>query len=224
MEATSKSRWSLLLLILLVFTDVIFMGVEILYSLGYAGDYRYSLGADRGYAEVYGYIKLFWIILIFSWLTFQKYQPIYIVGVLLFGYLLLDDSVKIHETVGEHIVEWVGFTPAFGLRAKDFGELAVSASAGLFFLITGWMAYRHSNATARSVGLCLLAGIAGLAFFGVGADILHQLFGDLLPWIHTSLVILEAGGELLVISILCWFSYSLARQELSLRDIHSPLS
>lgn len=198
------------------------MGVEVLYSLGYAGDYRYSLATDRGYAEIYGYIKLFWAILLLSWLTLKKYQPVYAVGTLLLCYLLLDDSLKIHETMGEQLVDIMGFIPSLGLRAKDFGELTVSALAGLFFLVTGWIAFRKSSPFARRVGLYLLFGVIALAVFGVGADILHQLLGDRFPWTNTPLVILEDGGELVVVSVLCWFSYSLALHELSPPKIRMP--
>lgn len=224
METISERRWSTVLLILLISVDLIFCGLEILYSWGYAGDYRYSLGADRGYAEVYGYIKFFWIVLLLAWFGFKKRQLVYGVAALLFFYFLLDDSLQIHETVGGHIAEGTGMIQSYGLRGKDFGELTVSVLAGLFFLIAGWLAYRNSNAFARRAGLYLLTGVFVLAIFGVGADLLHQLLGDRLPWTNTPLLILEDGGELIVISVICWFVYSLAHQELSLPQIHSPLT
>lgn len=222
METISERRWSIVPLILLIIVDFIFIGVEILYSLGYAGDYRYSLGADRGYAEVYGYIKFFWIVLHLGWLVFKKRQLVYGVAALLFFYFLLDDSLQIHERVGGQIAEWTGMMHAYGLRGKDFGELAVSALAGLFFLVTGWLAYRYSNTFARRAGLYLLVSVLALAVFGVGADVLHQLVGDRFPWTNTPLLILEDGGELIVISAICWFVYSLADQELFPPQIRSP--
>lgn len=224
METISERRWSTVPLILLIFVDVIFFGLEILYSWGYAGDYRYSLGADRGYAEVYGYIKFFWIVLLLAWLAHKKRQLVYGVGALLFFYFLLDDSLQIHETAGGQIAEWAGMLQAYGLRGKDFGELTVSALVGVFFLVVGWVAYRHSNAFARRVGLYLLAGVFALAIFGVGADMLHQLLGGQFPWTNTPLLILEDGGELMVISVICWFVYSLAHQQLSPPQIRSPFT
>lgn len=222
MKKPSEKRWSLFLLILLIAADLVFCGVEILYAWEYTSNHMYSLTTDRGYAEVYGYIKFFWIIIGLLWLTYKKYQPVYLVAVLLFFYFLLDDSVKIHETVSENMINWFSLVPALGLRAQDFGEIAVSAFVGFFFLITGWLAYEYSDTFSRRVGFYLLIGVVALAFFGVGADILHQILWSESPWINAPLVILEDGGELIVVSVICWFVYSLVSQELSLPYILSP--
>lgn len=222
MESTPEPRWSIFLLVLLIVADLAFFGLEILYSLGLGSDYKFSLGAERGYAEVFQYIKFFWIVLILVWFALKLYQPVYSVGALLFFYFLLDDSLEIHETIGEYIVEWYGVVPAFGLREQDFGELAVYALVAIIFLLAGWLAYRHSDAFARRVGLYLLLGVFMLAMFGAGADMLHSLLANQYPWTDTPLVILEDGGELIVLSIICWFVYSLAKQKFSQPQISSP--
>lgn len=211
-----QEHWSFFLLILLIATDLIFCGVEILYSLEYAGNYRYSLTADRGYAEVYGYIKFFWIIIGLLWLALQEYQSIFIVAALLFLYFLIDDAMKVHETVGDDIAEWLDFSATLGLRAKDFGEVIVSASIGLFFILTGFLSYRYSNYFARRIGLYLLIGIFALAFFGIIIDLVHQMVSPEYFWTNTFLVILEDGGELIVVSVICWFVYSLANNKFPL--------
>lgn len=223
MKTSSEKRWSLFLLILLISADLVFCGVEILYAWEYTGNHMYSLTTDRGYAEVYGYIKFFWIIIGLLWLTYEKYQPVYIVAALLFFYFLLDDSMKLHETMSGNIIDWFDLVPALDLRAQDVGEITVSVFVGFFFLITGWLAFKYSDNFARRVGFYLLIGVIGLAFFGVGADILHQILWSESPWINTPLVILEDGGELIVVSVICWFVYSLVSQELSLPYIHPPI-
>lgn len=224
MESVSDRTWSISLLILLISADLVFICLEILYSLGYASEYKFSLGAERGYAEVYQYVKLFWIVLILLWFVFKMYQPVYGIGALLFFYFLLDDSLEIHETFGGHIVKWAGLVPAFGLRAQDFGELAVYALIGTFFLLAGWVAYKHSDALAKQASLYLLAGVIGLAVFGAGADMLHSMLEDRFPWTNTPMVILEDGGEMIVVSVICWFVYSLAIQKLSQPLISSPFA
>lgn len=65
-------------------------------------------------------------------------------------------------------------------------------------------------------------GIFGLAIVGVGADLLHSFAGGRYPWTETSLVILEDGGELVVVSAISWFVYAVAHQELSLMQVPSP--
>lgn len=223
MKDPSESHWSLSLLLLLVAADLCFVGLELLHSWGYANDPRFSLGAERGYAEVYQYVKFFWIVGILSWFTFKKREWLYLIAALLFFYFLLDDSLEIHETVGESMVDALGIQPAFGLRGQDYGELGVSALVGMSFLVAGWFAYRHSGLLARRMGLYLLAGVFALALFGVGADMVHQLLGSRFSWTETALVILEDGGELIVVSAICWFVYSSAGQELPFLQVHSPI-
>lgn len=94
---------------------------------------------------------------------------------------------------------------------------------GIFFLAAGWLAYRRSGVLARRMGLYLLAGVLTLALFGVGADMVHQLLGSWLPWTETTLVALEDGGELIVVSGICWFVHSAAEHELPSLQVHSPI-
>ncbi|NBC00204.1 MAG: hypothetical protein GVY15_05015 [Bacteroidetes bacterium] len=223
MKDASGSHWSISLLLLLIAADLCFISLEILHSWGYAGDPKFSLGAERGYAEVYQYVKFFWIASILSLFTFKKREGLYFIGALLFFYFLLDDSLEIHETVGGSIVDLLDIQPAFGLRGQDYGELGVSALAGILFLVAGWLAYRYSGSLARRIGLYLLASVFALAIFGVGADMAHQLLGSRFPWTETALVVLEDGGELVVVSAICWFVYSSAEQQLPSLKVHSPI-
>jgi hypothetical protein len=223
MKALSENSWPVSFLLLLIAADVSFIGLDILHSWGYAGDPKFSLGAERGYAEVYQYVKFFWIAVILSWFAVEKREGLYVVGALLFFYLLLDDSLEIHETVGASIVDVLDIQPALGLRGQDYGELAVSALAGTLFLLSGWVAYRHSGSLARRIGVCLLVGVFTLAIFGIGADMAHQFLGSRFSWTETPLVVLEDGGELIVASAICWFVYSSAEQELPFLEVHSPI-
>jgi hypothetical protein len=223
MKGASDSHWSISLLLLFIATDLCFISLEILHSWGYAGDPKFSLGRERGYAEVYQYVKFFWIASMLSLFTLRKREGVYFIGALIFFYFLLDDSLEIHETVGGSVVHLLDIQSAFGLRAKDYGEFGVSALVGILFLVAGWLAYRHSGSLARKIGLYLLAGVCTLAIFGVGADMAHQLLGRRFPWTETALVVIEDGGELIVVSAICWFVHSSAEQELPSIKIHSPI-
>jgi len=65
--------------------------------------------------------------------------------------------------------------------------------------------------------------VGALAVFGVGADVLHQLVARRWPWTELPLVVLEDGGEMIVVSAISWFVYSAAMQELSPLYVPSPL-
>jgi hypothetical protein len=206
---------------LLLPADLAFIGLNLLHLGEYLGDPDYSISRDRGFDEVYQYIKLFWIACILSYFALEKRQAIYSVGALLFTYPLIDDSFRTHEVIRGRMVEWIGLEPAFGLRALDYGELIVSATAGLIFLTLGWLASQHSNPLARQRSLYLLGGILALAACGVIVDMLHQLIASRSPVFEEPLVVLEDGGELIVTSVICWFVYSSANQELLITDTTS---
>ena len=125
--------------------------------------------------------------------------------------------------MGGSFVDLLDIQPAFGLRGQDYGEVGAYAIAGIIFLLSGWLAYRHGSSLARRIGLHLLVGVFALAVFGVGADMAHQLLGSRFPWTETSLVVLEDGGELIVVSAICWFIHSSAEQELPSLQVHSPI-
>ncbi|WP_234571290.1 hypothetical protein [Rhodohalobacter sp. 614A] len=223
MYSSPSRSWSLLLLILLIAIDLILIGFGIRISMGFAGDPRFALAAERGYAELYQYAKFLWIAIMLSWFGFEKRKVLYFVGSLLFFYFLLDDSLTLHESVGHSISEFFNLQQAFDLRGQDFGELIVSVTVGTFFLVSGWLAYRHSDLLAQTIGFYILLGVILLAAFGVGVDILHNLLAGHFPWTNMPLGILEDGGELIAASIISWFVHSAGSQELSGLQISSPL-
>lgn len=223
MEANPRRYWSALPLVLLVLADLVFVGLHLGYEFGLTGDRSFALTVDRGYAELYQYLKLFWITVALVGVAFEKRRAIYGVGAVTFSYLLLDDSLEIHETAGGLLADGLGFEAILGLRAQDYGELAVSGAAGLAFLSAGFLAYRSAGATGRRFALFLLGGLLLLAVFGVGVDLLGVL-AHRIPLAGSALALLEDGGELIVVSGILWFVGSFAVTELGSLRVRSPLS
>ena len=111
---------------------------------------------EQSYAEIFQYIKELWIALILGFGYWQRRKIMFLAWTLLFSYLLLDDSLSIHEIVGSQLGEFFQFQNVFGLRAVDLGEILVSATVGIGFLIfIGW-AYSQSNSTERKYGKFLV--------------------------------------------------------------------
>ena len=163
----------------------------------------WSLKKDFGYAEVFQYIKEFWNILLLLLLAARRKGLIYFFWSILFLYLLLDDSGKIHEGLGLYISQQWGFEPAFNLRAKDFGEALVSAIAGSFFFILIGVSYLFSNIQAKLFSRVLFFLIIGLAVFGVGVDMVHRM----LEYHGPVWAIIEDGGEMVMMSIITWYVF-----------------
>jgi hypothetical protein len=126
---------------------------------------------------------------------------------LLFLYVLCDDALRIHERYGEAIAAYLDYQSALGLRAKDFGELTVWAGFGLVLLALLAATYRRSAPASRQAthGLAVLFGV--LAFFGAFVDMVHMAVRERV--LRHALGIIEDGGEMFAMSLVCWFVISL---------------
>jgi hypothetical protein len=201
-------NYSIRLFYLLVATDLVFIILHIIHSYsGILSNPRFSLELDRGYGELFQYLKEYWILLLFGFLAVQKRSPLYLAWSLLFSYRLLDDSLSIHENLGRAISNKFAFSPALNLRAKDFGELVVSASVGLFFLILISIAYRFGDRTSRKTSKHLIVMLFGLALFGIVVDMIHIAVQA--PSLDPLFNVVEDGGEMVVMSLIASFVFLL---------------
>lgn len=178
-----------------------------------------SLEKDRGYAEMYQYLKFLWIILLLILVSLRKASWGYVLWASVFAYLLADDALQVHERVGMAIAENFGLAPALWLRPQDHGELAVSLAAGTILFAplawaygTGTRAFRKS-----SLDLALLLGL--LIFFGVGVDMAHVALGLGGPFDFAAGVI-EEGGEMVAVSLILGYAFLIAMRD---GDAHDHL-
>lgn len=220
---SNTRHWPVAFLLLLIAADLVLICLSTGFYLGYIGDANFAIETDRGHAEVYQYIKAFWITLMFGTLLLAKRQLVFGVAALLFMYLLFDDALQIHEEVGLLLVDPLGLKPALGMRARDFGELIVSMTVGGVILSLGAIGYRLGNALARRVCIHLVIGCFALAFFGIFVDMIHMVLIENALWVNIILIIIEDGGEMFVFSAFAWYSYSTLRQLLPGLSLASPL-
>ena len=82
----------------------------------------------------------------------------------MFTYFLCDDALQIHEIVGKHIANHLNFIPLFNLRLQDFGELAVSTSAGVILLSIIVWSYFHGSYALKKMTVDMLLFIFALVF------------------------------------------------------------
>ena len=206
-ELRDASHWWFLLL--LVIADLAFIASHLLLQLTPIIDSGlYSLVRDRGYPEVFQYIKELWIIVLLLSVYLKTRAGGYVAWSLLFGYLLFDDAMQIHEKLGGVIGAHLHLVPFAGLRGQDFGELIVSALAGALLLtLIGWFYLRGAETCKRSTRHLLLL-LFSVAFFGVVVDALHMMLrmgGKLnLFW-----GVVEDGGEMVAISCIAWYLFLL---------------
>ncbi len=193
------------LLIVLILADLVFMLIHVLYTMDVVINPLWSIKKDLGYAERYQYIKEGWIVLLLLVMAIKRSHVIYITWSILFMYLLLDDSLRIHERMGRYLVGYFNLQPAFNLRAQDFGELGVSMLFGsLLFLFIGW-AYWFCDTAAKKISKHLFILVLALGFFGVFVDTFHRA----VPFGKSIRVLVEDGGEMLIMSIIVAYAYNL---------------
>lgn len=200
----SPSSNRLFYLYLFLATDFAFIIVYAFYAYSdLITSVLFSLEQDRGYAEVFQYIKEYWIAILLLLLALNKRSLLYLGWSLLFFYLLLDDSLEIHEWLGGKISYRLGIPPAFNLRPIDFGEMIVSGSVALFFFIFLGLNYRFGDRFSRDTSRNLIGMLFALAICGIIFDMLH--IAVQFPALDPIFIILEDGGEMIVMSVITWF-------------------
>lgn len=176
------------------------------YHSGIITNEAFTLGKDFGYAEIVQYCKeLAVAVLLFK--VFQKTRDyIFVVWSAFFSYLLFDDSIQIHEKIGNMISHHLVSTGALmgDLRMQDFGEMIVSAVVGVMFLLFFIKYFYKSSQATRTISYNIIAFVTLLLFFGVFIDIAHMA----IPGIK-GMGSLEDGGEMIAMSLLVWYAFNL---------------
>ncbi len=192
-------------LFLLLIADLSFMLIHVIYKMDLISNSLFSIEKDRGYAEIYQYIKEFWIVVLLFITAIKRTHIIYFAWSLLFMYLLLDDSLQIHEKFGRYLVNYFNFQPMFSLRAQDFGELSISMFFGFLLFTFIGISYLLSDHIAKKISKHLFLLVMSVAFFGVLVDMLHIA----IPYGKSMFGLIEDGGEMLIMSIIVWYTFDL---------------
>ena len=204
--SSSTSATSFLLLLLAV--DLAFVFLHFLQLSDAMNNELFSLERDRGFPELFQYIKIFLIVILLLSVRTKTRVVGYGLWSLLFLYLLLDDALSIHESFGGYIATTMAFAPAIGLRAQDFGELAVSVIAAALILSPLAVFYLRGSDAFKEATKHLLMLLMALAFFGIFVDMLHVAIDA--GWkIRFLLGVVEDGGEMIVVSIMAWYVFLL---------------
>ncbi|MEO0771177.1 MAG: hypothetical protein AAFY72_17435 [Cyanobacteria bacterium J06649_4] len=207
-KAKHKRIFSFQILYLCLVTDIAFVALNMLYEFHPSiTDSALKITQDRGYAEVFQYIKEFWIAGTLALIFFRTRSLLFLGWSALFFYLLLDDSLRIHENWSK-----APYFPAlFGLGSNASGELIISLCVGLFFLIWIAAAYKNTrNGASKAASKALIWMLFLLGFAGVFIDAVHIIVQ--IPFLDPILTVLEDGGEMLVMSLILSFVLLLPQQ------------
>jgi len=210
---TDKSRYKLL--ILLVLTDFFLIALHILHTThtDYRGSYFLDLTREMGFAEMFQYIKEYWIGLMLLWLALKRRSFLFLGWSQLFIYLLFDDALQIHEKGGNILARYFNLQPILGLRAQDIGELGIVLIVGVAFLAIIGISHYFSEQRLREISKRIAILLVALVFFGVFIDMIPYMFRN--PEIFNLLVLIEEGGEMVVMSLITWYVFKIDQESLA---------
>lgn len=188
-----------------IFTDLVGFAAE---KAGLIAEVPPFLKITRDWAlpELVGYLKWAVIIAALVKLSLRDHSSVPFRWALVFLMILFDDAMQIHETLGLFLWGIIPYPPSLAARGDDLSEILVFGGMGLVAVtLTATLFFRHGP-LARALSLRLLLIVAGLVFFGVLLDFVHQLvtsfskgtaFQGYLPPLFS---LLEDGGEMVVAS------------------------
>lgn len=189
--------------------DFVFIGLHALKSLGYVSDPNFSVTKNFGYGESFMYLNELFIIGCFVWLALKYMQPVFYTWAAVFVYVLLDDSLEIHETIGYYfgaIMEQnMGIMPEI---AKEAAEMSSFVFFGLI-LFTPLLLFffRTTNKHLKIATQDLLILFGGLLFFGIGVDVMNDFF-ETGTFLNGFLGLLEDAGEMVMLSLIAWYVWT----------------
>lgn len=200
------------ILLALLATDLAFIFLFGLLGLGVVSDTGFALTYDRSYAEVFQYVKQYWILIALALLTLKRKALLYAACGVLFAYFLVDDYAELHENFGEQLADYLQIPAMWMLQPYDFGELIVFAVYGCVSIALLGIAYWRAGGLDRSIAIEVVCLLGLIAFFAVGVDVLHAL--SLPETISNCLGAIEDGGEMMAFSLLLWRLMSAATRDI----------
>ena len=171
----------------------------------------FRIDRDGSYAEWFVYLQTAACVSLLVGVFRATRQPIYLAWALIFLFVVLDDSLLIHERVSIFLVERFDLPALSGLRPHESGELITWAAAGTVLLaLLGW-GFIRSRPGARVAGVVFAIPLGLLVFFAIGIDMLHVALSEPGATLYGLLAIVEDGGEMLSIGLACALAYVLYR-------------
>jgi hypothetical protein len=196
----------------LLAADAVFITLHVLHLAEglYVGgilepDPHFAIDRERGYPEVFEYIKLYWAAVGAGWLWWRTRQALYGTGAALFLFLVVDNSGALHERAGDWMIRTIDFGWGAQVLGSDIGQMIYWMGVGGVVFVGGWTAYRRAGSPARRQAKQIAWGLAGLVVFGVGVDALHNavVLATDAVWADELLTVVEDGSELVLISWIC---------------------
>lgn len=200
------------LLFILIAIDLIFIALHISRGIfGFPQKSAFSIAQERGYAEIYQYLKELSVAFMLYKLGELRREKLYLSWSFMYLYIFLDDFIGLHELGGRLSTTILPNSLPLNIQVNDLGEVLFSLAAfgicGLLILI----AYLRSKPDIRRTSHPLILLLFLLIFTGGALDFVHSLVS--IPVIWDILGLLEDGGEMLVMSFTVYYTVCLLKPD-----------
>lgn len=198
-----------LLLALLLTIDLVLIWTHVNANIvGEPPEWPWWVDVDAGGPEFWQYVKFVWgaVAVLIVWWTTKR--VLWLVTLLPFVAMLLDDSLTLHEQYGEQAGALLPIPSAWRDYQQFLGEFALLAVVGgvlLLAILVAALATRD-RATRRRVWPFVTLLVL-MAVFAGAIDLLHQWTDGALYEVVT---LVEDGGEMLTASGLLAWAFHLA--------------
>ena len=168
-----------------------------------------SIFYDRSFPEMFGYLKWIATAVLLVMAGRRLEQPVLYWLAALVTFMLLDDSLRLHENLAGWLRESFTLPRIAGLREQDSGELIFAAGFVVLLLLPLILRILRSDLAGQrmAVGFLVLLVLFGLC--AVVFDMLHSAMPD--GWMRESMGFLEDGGEMIAQSLMVAYAWVLAR-------------
>lgn len=152
---------------------------------------------DGSIQELGNYVQAGLCVIFLALVVWKRHSIMALAWCFIFLFVLIDDALQYHETVGAWLATTFHFPSLGGMRPVDLGELLAWSMAGLVVGPMLTVAFLRSSGVERGMGLILMACFGALVVCAVGLDMLHVAVPSEL------LMVAEDGGEMIAIALAC---------------------
>lgn len=194
--------------IALFVVDVVFAVLHVAHKQsGTPASALWRVDLDRTYPETFQYLQFAGIAIGLVVIARVRRIPAARPWAAIFGLLVIDDVVGIHERIGEFMGDALKLPVVAGLRPSDLAEMLVAGVAGVATLAAMAHTWRSGDRRNRWLHARMGALLVVFAVFAVVVDAVHMLS---ISAGTRGLGLIEDGGEMFVASVILAFVVGVA--------------
>ncbi|MFT5196361.1 MAG: hypothetical protein ACI9EW_003628 [Cellvibrionaceae bacterium] len=170
----------------------------------------FDIEVDNSLPEIFLYVQELGIVILLFSMWRKDEKLVYLAWTLIFTYVLLDDSLLLHERIGVFLVDAFGVENNYGVRGRDITEVAVQLGFGIpLVTFAAWAHFFRADPPSRRISVILFFLLALLATFAIIID-----------WFHVKIMIegskeiigtIEDGGEMFIVTATLWYVFRQVR-------------